>query len=274
MVRDLLIRGMVAGAVAGLLAFGVAKVFGEPQIDSAIAFEEQHAQGEAYQHSHAQATADAGETASAHGDEEGLVSRKVQSTAGLLTAVLVYGAAMGGLYALAFAFLHGRVENLSPRLLALLLAAAAFAALYYVPSLKYPASPPAVGDGATIGYRTGLFFLMLLISLGALTFAVAAGRRLIERLGALNGISRGSWPLHRHHRHCAIHPSGHQRSAARLPGATLVEVPHVVLDHAGADVGHARPPVRGARRARVDCALAECRENFGPGLRPAEGLFA
>ena len=189
MVKDLLIRGMIAGAVAGLLAFGVAKVFGEPQIDSAIAFEQQHAQADTSQHSHAQATADAGETASArrHGDEEGLVSRKVQSTAGLLTAVLVYGTAMGGLYALAFAFVCGRVGDFSPRLLALMLAAAAFAALYYVPSLKYPASPPAVGDGATIGYRTGLFFLMLLISLGALTFAVAAGRRLIERLGALNG---------------------------------------------------------------------------------------
>ena len=188
MVRDLLIRGMIAGAVAGLLAFGVAKVFGEPQIDGAIAFEEQHARGDAYPHRHAQATAVAGATASAHqhGDEEGLVSRKVQSTAGLLTAVLVYGAAMGGLYGLAFAFLYGRVGNLSPRLLALLLATAAFAALYYVPSLKYPASPPAVGDGATIGYRTGLFFLMLLMSLGALTFAVHAARRLIERFGALN----------------------------------------------------------------------------------------
>jgi predicted cobalt transporter CbtA len=187
-VRDLLIHGMIAGAVAGLLAFGVAKVFGEPQIESAIAFEEQHAQGETSQQNHAQATADPGEIASAHqhGDEE-LVSRKVQSTAGLLTAVLVYGAAMGGLFALAFAFLYGRVGNLSPRLLALLLAAAGFAALYFVPSLKYPASPPAVGNGATIGYRTGLFFLMLLISLGALTFAVATGRRLIERLGALNG---------------------------------------------------------------------------------------
>ena len=117
MVRDLLIRGIIAGAVAGLLAFGVAKVFGEPQIDSAIASEQQHAQADTSQHSHAQATADAGETASArrHGDEEGLVSRKVQSTAGLLTAVLVYGTAMGGLYALAFAFVCGRVGDFSSR---------------------------------------------------------------------------------------------------------------------------------------------------------------
>ena len=44
MVRDLLIRGMIAGLIAGLFCFGVAKVFGEPQVDRAIAFEEQHAQ--------------------------------------------------------------------------------------------------------------------------------------------------------------------------------------------------------------------------------------
>jgi hypothetical protein len=196
MVRDLLIRGMIAGVVAGSLAFGVAKVFGEPQVDRAIAFEEQRAEAEAHAtHQHEQAAADRQETTAAHehqhGDEE-LVSRKVQSTIGLLTAVVVYGAAMGGLFALAFAFLYGRVGDVSPRLLVLLLAGAAFAALYYVPSLKYPANPPAVGDGATIGYRTGLYFLMILISLGALIFAVGTGRRLVERLGGFKATLAGA----------------------------------------------------------------------------------
>jgi predicted cobalt transporter CbtA len=198
MVRDLLIRGMIAGVVAGLLAFGVAKVIGEPQVDRAIAFEEQHAEAQApATHQHEQAANLQQDAASAdahnHGNaEEGLVSRKVQSTIGLLTAVVVYGAAMGGLFAIAFAFLYVRVGDVNPRLLALLLAGAAFAALYYVPSLKYPASPPAVGDDATIGYRTGLYFLMLLISLGGLTFAVAAGRRLALRLGGLQATLAGA----------------------------------------------------------------------------------
>ncbi|HBH40885.1 MAG TPA: hypothetical protein DDW26_03090, partial [Rhizobiales bacterium] len=99
MVRDLLIRGMLAGVVASLLAFGVAKIYGEPQVDRAIAFEGRHARADAS----AQAPADAQISAQQHqhGDEE-LVSRKVQSTTGLLTAVAVYGAAMGGLFALAF----------------------------------------------------------------------------------------------------------------------------------------------------------------------------
>jgi hypothetical protein len=91
MVRDLLIRGMIAGAVAGLLAFGIAKVFGEPQVDRAIAFEEQHAKAKAAEHQHGQAAIGQQETAAAeqHGDqEEELVSRAVQSTVGLFTAVL------------------------------------------------------------------------------------------------------------------------------------------------------------------------------------------
>jgi predicted cobalt transporter CbtA len=185
-VRDLLIRGMLAGVIAGLIAFGFAKVFGEPQVDRAIAFEQQHAKAEAGTHQHGQAAVDQ------QGEEEELVSRKVQGMAGLLTAVVVYGAAMGGLFALTFAFLYGRVGDIGPRLLALLLALAAFAAIYYVPSLKYPANPPAVGEPATIAYRTGLFFLMILISLGGLVFAVASGRRLAEKYGGLNATLIGA----------------------------------------------------------------------------------
>jgi len=189
MVRDLLIRGMIAGLVAGLLCFGMGKIFGEPQVDRAIAFEEQHAATEPPEHTHDGAMAGAEEAAAAHehhhGDEE-LVSRAVQSTAGLLTAVAVYGAAMGGLFALAFAFLYGRLGDVSPRMLALLLALAAFIAIYYVPSLKYPANPPAIGEPATIGMRTGLYLLMMLISLGGMVFSVALGRRLVARYGDLN----------------------------------------------------------------------------------------
>jgi predicted cobalt transporter CbtA len=182
MVRDLLIRGMLAGLIAGLLAFGFAKVFGEPQVDRAIAFEEQNAGAEAAAHQHEETAALEHE----HGEGAELVSREVQSTLGLFTGVVVYGTAFGGLFALAFAFLYGRVGGIEPRQLAALLAAAGFVAIVLVPALKYAPNPPAVGDPGTIGYRTGLFFLMLLISLGALTFAVEIGRRLLARHGGWN----------------------------------------------------------------------------------------
>jgi hypothetical protein len=44
MVGNLLLRGMLVGAFAGLLAFGFARIFGEPQVDRAIAFEDQMSQ--------------------------------------------------------------------------------------------------------------------------------------------------------------------------------------------------------------------------------------
>jgi hypothetical protein len=41
LVGTLLVRGMLVGIVAGLLSFGFLKVYGEPQVDRAIAFEAQ-----------------------------------------------------------------------------------------------------------------------------------------------------------------------------------------------------------------------------------------
>ena len=195
MVRDLLIRGMIAGLIAGLFCFGVAKVFGEPQVDRAIAFEESHAEAQPPAPDHGDAATAHDHSASAHEHDHGgeeLVSRPVQSTVGLATATLVYGAAMGGLFALAFAFLYGRVGDISPRVLALLLALAAFVAIYYVPSLKYAANPPAVGEPDTITYRTGLYLLMMLTSLGGMVFSVALGRRLVTRYGGLNATLIGA----------------------------------------------------------------------------------
>jgi Probable cobalt transporter subunit (CbtA) len=206
MVRDLLIRGMIAGVVAGLLAFGAAKVFGEPQVDRAIAFEEAHSKSEALAHND---IGRHGRTSQGSGDEE-LVSRTVQSTTGLLTAVVVYGSAMGGLFALTFAFFYGRVGNIEPRMLALLLALAAFTAIYYMPSLKYPANPPAVGEPATIGYRTGHFFLMILTSLGGLVFAVATGRRFAEKIWRPQRDTNRRRPIRSDHRHRAPRASRYQ----------------------------------------------------------------
>jgi hypothetical protein len=39
MVRSLLVRGMLVGIVAGLLSFVFLKIYGEPQVDIAVAFE-------------------------------------------------------------------------------------------------------------------------------------------------------------------------------------------------------------------------------------------
>lgn len=173
MTGHLLVRGMLVGLLAGVLAFGFAKTFGEPQIDKAIAFEDHMAQ--------------------MHGDapEEELVSREVQSTFGLFTGVVVYSVSLGGIFALVFAYSLGRIGKVGPRGLAALLALAAFVTLIVVPGLKYPANPPSVGDPETIAQRTKLFFLMLLVSVAAAVIAVNAARKLIASRGAWAGAILG-----------------------------------------------------------------------------------
>lgn len=171
---SLLLRGMLAGLLAGFLAFGFAKVFGEPQVDRAIGFEEQMAK--------------------ARGEAEGpeIVSRAVQASVGLFTGVVVVGTALGGLFALAFAFLNGRVIHQSPRTAAIIIAAIGFVAVYVVPGLKYPANPPSVGAPDTIGYRTQLYFGMIAFSLAALAIAISAGRQFVASFGAWNAALIGT----------------------------------------------------------------------------------
>jgi hypothetical protein len=166
MVGTLLLRGMLVGVLAGLLAFGFARIFGEPQVDRAIAFEEQMSQ--------------------AKGELPEPVSRETQAGLGLFTGVIAYSAAVGGLFSLVFAFVYGRVGRFGPRATAALLALGGFVAIVIVPDLKYPANPPSVGNPETIGLRTELFFVMLVISVAALVLAVALARGLSARYGAWN----------------------------------------------------------------------------------------
>lgn len=178
MVRSLLIRGMLIGILAGVLASGFAWIFGEPQVDAAIAYEESHAAAPA---------PTASEPAATHEHaEEDPVSRPVQSTYGLITGLVVYGAALGGIFALVFAFAQGRLGTLSPRATAGLIALAGFAAIMVVPQIKYPATPPAVGNPDTIGLRTAFYFGLILLSLATMAASLGTANRLSSRLGRWN----------------------------------------------------------------------------------------
>jgi hypothetical protein len=186
MVRTLLIRGMLAGVLAGLLAFGFAKIFGEPQVDHAIAFETLLDEQKAKAEMSTMSTATTGSMSMPAAEAPELVSRQTQAGLGLFTGVVVYGAAFGGLFALVFAYAYGRIGSLSPRATAALLAGAAFIALVVVPELKYPANPPSVGNPDTIGQRTGLFLVMIIASIAAMVIAAWIGRRVAARLGGWN----------------------------------------------------------------------------------------
>ncbi|MBV9201865.1 MAG: CbtA family protein [Alphaproteobacteria bacterium] len=184
MAGTLLLRGMLIGIVAGLLCFSFLKIVGEPQVDRAIAFETQL--DEAKAGAAAQALIANGLPVLKEEPEPELVSRRVQAGIGLFTGVLVYNVAFGGLFALAFGLAYGRMGDFDPRTTAALLAALGFIAVYIVPNLKYPANPPSVGEPATIGMRTALYFSMIAISLAAMIAAGMLRLRLLAGHGPWN----------------------------------------------------------------------------------------
>jgi Probable cobalt transporter subunit (CbtA) len=158
MVAPLLVRGLAAGLAAGIAAGFVAFVFGEPLIGDAISLEAHHG--------------------------DALVSRDGQR-AGLFLATGLYGLAIGGLFALAFATARGRIAARSDARLAAGLAVVLFTAVVLIPFLKYPPAPPGTSDPATITERTLLYLILLVSSL----LALVAARRTARAAGRAAGIA-------------------------------------------------------------------------------------
>ncbi len=171
--KRLIGRGLLAGAIGAVLAFAFARLCAEPVIGRAIAFEEGRADAQNAHGVHE------------HGAE--LFGRGVQSGAGLGFGVLIFGVAMGALFGVLFCVVAARLRSVAPQSLSLLLAAAAFVAVYLVPFLKYPPNPPAVDQADTIAARTGWYLAMVLASVGLAVAAVWSARPLTARFGAWNG---------------------------------------------------------------------------------------
>ncbi len=169
MIRSLLVRGMLAGIVAGALVFCFAHWLGEPEIDRAIAFETSvdQSRGEA--------------------PEPMLVGRQIQKTFGLLTGTLLYGVALGGIFGLVYAYARSRYSVSGPRQLSALIAGFGYLAIVIVPTLKYPGNPPSVGSPETIGIRTAAYFLLIALSIATLTLSIQLHRRFAAGFGTWNG---------------------------------------------------------------------------------------
>lgn len=189
MARTFLLRGVLAGLIAGLVGFGFAKFVGEPALERALVYEAQAAQNDAHHEPGAgdTVTHDAvAHDAVAHetGEDGPVVSRAVQSTFGLLTGTVVNGIALGGLLGLMCAVAYGRIGGRNAQRDSLVVAFGAFVVVALVPFLKYPATPPAVGDPETIGHRTGMYFAMLLISIAAAVLGLWIRSLLVDRRDA------------------------------------------------------------------------------------------
>jgi hypothetical protein len=179
--RNFLVRGLLAGLIAGIFAFLVGYTVGEPPIETAIALEESASAPASAQAEHVH---EDGAAAHSHsGEDGGGITRSTQKTWGLATATIAVGVALGGIVSLIAAGVAGRLGRLSLVGSTALVVALGFLAYALVPFLKYPAAPPAVGSGDTIGSRTAYFFVFVGISLIAMILAVTVARRLAPRIG-------------------------------------------------------------------------------------------
>ena len=171
MEKKVIARGALAGAIGGLLAFLVARFLVEPIIRRAIARQD---------------AADAAEHASMPGmtmDSTEVYSRAVQENFGLGAGIIVFGIAMGVLFAVAYCVAAPKLPQWSPRALALAVAGSLFAGFYLIPYLKDPPNPPGVGDPDSIGERTGTYLLMVAIALALVATAWVVGLALTPKYG-------------------------------------------------------------------------------------------
>lgn len=185
--RSLLVRGLVAGLVAGVATFLVAYAVGEPHVEAAIALEGTGDRGTTHDHGAADGHTHAHEHA-----QDAEVSRDDQRTWGLLTGTLAVGLALGGIVALVAAATLGRIGELRPSQSTAIIALIGFVAYALVPFLKYPATPPAVGSGDTIGDRTALYFGFVVVSVAAAAVATYAALRLRRRIGTYGSVVAGA----------------------------------------------------------------------------------
>lgn len=180
MEKRIILRGVLVGALAGLLAFVFARIFAEPQIQAAIDYESGR--------DAAQAVLDKAAGLPVEPPGPDIFSRTIQANLGIGAGMILFGVAMGAMFAVAYAVCLGRVGNVRPRTLSLLVAGGGFLGIYLVPFVKYPANPPSIGHPDTIGPRGGLYVLMVVCSVAFLLGAVWLGRRLRRRFGTWNAV--------------------------------------------------------------------------------------
>ncbi|WP_018353139.1 CbtA family protein [Longispora albida] len=151
-VVTLLGRGLAAGGVSGVVAGGFAYLLAEPVIGKLIDIESAR-------------SAAAGET----GEE---TFTRGEQRFGLLVALFAEGLAFGILFALVYALVHKAEPSSEPWRRSLRLAGAGFLGVWLIPFIRYPAAPPGVGDGDTVGLRSDAWLGAIVLGLVAVAGAM------------------------------------------------------------------------------------------------------
>ncbi|WP_458686728.1 CbtA family protein [Nocardia tengchongensis] len=220
-------RGVLLGALGGSLAFVFARILSEPIIDRAIAYEEGRDDAQMALDKAAGKPMDMD-----HGVE--LFTRAQQQNVGFGFGMIVFGAALGALFAVVYFLALRRAGKISPRNLALLVSGGMFLVLDAVPFLKYPANPPSIGHHETTGARTALYLGMIAIGVVALCAAIWLGRKLAARLDVWTaGVAASAGFVLVLGVVMAVLPSLGQLSANKEYGDFATETPQPLKDPSG-----------------------------------------
>jgi predicted cobalt transporter CbtA len=147
---------LVSGAIAGTILGLINQILVEPYIDQAIAIEVQN-------------TVASGESV----DVDELVQYRLWQKGGEIVAGTILGTSISALFGIVYIYSRDSLPGSNNKKKGLILAGIMFFVIFLIPALKYPASPPAVGDPETIEYRESLYTTMLVISgFAALSVAI------------------------------------------------------------------------------------------------------
>ncbi len=152
-------RGLGSGLLGGILSGLFLLVIGEPAIDEAIRLEHAASSG-------------------GHAVEE--VFTRGEQHLGMILAAGLYGVAIGGALGMILFVMSRRMGGTAWER-SMWIALSGFAAYFLVPFLKYPASPPGMGNPDTIELRTAAYLFLAATSVAACFVGVAMARRLSAR---------------------------------------------------------------------------------------------
>jgi NhaP-type Na+/H+ or K+/H+ antiporter len=131
---------LFSGAIAGTLLGLINQVVVEPCIVKAIGIQTQSA-------------IDEGENT----DPVQQAHYRMWQKGGEVVASTIYGISLSALFGIVFVFSRNSMPGSNNKKKALVLIGIMFVVLFLIPSFKYPANPPGVGNPDTIYYRESLY---------------------------------------------------------------------------------------------------------------------
>jgi predicted cobalt transporter CbtA len=154
---------LFSGAIAGIVLGLINQAIVEPFIDKAISIETQLqiARGESV-------------------DTMQQSQYRMWQKGGEVVAAVIYGISLSALFGIVFVYSRRSLPSFNNKRKALFLAAIMFFVIFLIPSLKYPADPPAVGNPSTIYYREMLYVGFIAVS-GFSALALALSHKGLQR---------------------------------------------------------------------------------------------